>query len=70
MNGQEHFSLAERLLEKSDGVNPEHATDLRAAAQVHATLAQAAATEALGQAIQSLPNYEGMLAVYNFGGSK
>ncbi|WGX98762.1 hypothetical protein [Nocardioides sp. L-11A] len=41
-----------------------------ARAQVHATLAQAAATEALVQAIESLPSYEGMLAVYNFGGRK
>lgn len=38
-----------------------------AVAQVHATLANAAATEQLAAAVENLPTYEGMLAVYAFG---
>ena len=45
MNGTEHYKRAERLVERSDAaVGPEHATTLLAQAQVHATLALAAAT--------------------------
>lgn len=44
MNGTEHYKRAERLVERSDAVGPEFATLLIAQAQVHATLALAAAT--------------------------
>lgn len=44
MNGTEHYKRAERLVERSAAVGPEFATLLLAQAQVHATLALAAAT--------------------------
>ena len=44
MNGAEHYKRAGRLVERSDTVGPEFATLLLAQAQVHATLALAAAT--------------------------
>lgn len=60
MNGPEHYAEAERLLDLQ-------APDAELRALVHATLAQAAATERVAQAIENLPTYEGMLAVYAFG---
>ena len=44
MNGTEHYKRAGQLVERSNTVGPEFATLLLAQAQVHATLALAAAT--------------------------
>lgn len=46
MTGPEHYRESERLLERADkrGLGDDYARDLVAMAQVHATLAQAAAT--------------------------
>ena len=64
MNEQEHYAKAEQLLATSwSAMDPLGV----AAAQVHATLAHAAATERLAKAVENLPNYEGALAVHVFG---
>ena len=63
MTGAEHYAAAERLLAWLDRTKPEddhpridgHQPHLIAAAQVHATLALAAATVALGGATASPP---------------
>lgn len=74
MNGQEHYAEAEQILDAAEESALEHSDEWYAnamrAAQAHATLAQTAATRDLAAAIGNLPNYEGMLAVYNFGGTK
>lgn len=76
MNGPEHFAEAERLIGIARGAHEDDYADTPvvanrlAEAQVHATLAQAAATERLAAAVENLPTYEGMLSVYNFGGGK
>lgn len=44
MNGPGHYAAAERLLKMSDGVDADFAQLVVAQAQVHATLALAAAT--------------------------
>lgn len=81
MNGPEHYAAAEQLLARTEeaviegaakgGDHMSAALELApaslAAAQVHATLAHAAATERVAQAIENLPTYEGMLSVYAFG---
>lgn len=48
--GPDHYREAERLLVLADGLPPEAAGDFLAAAQVHATLALAAAVAGGGQA--------------------
>lgn len=73
MTGPEHYSEAERLIDAANHVghhDPARGTEYLAAAQVHAALAQAAATERLAKAVENLPTYEGMLAVYTFGGGQ
>lgn len=73
MNGPEHYREAERLLEvaaEDANIGSEEERYSLAAAQVHATLAQADATALLAQTLHALPTYEGMLAVYNFGGQQ
>lgn len=68
MSYPHHIEDAERALLASDSRDPEHSALFLAEAQVHATLAQAAATDRLAMAVENLPTFEGMLAVYNFGG--
>lgn len=46
MNGPEHYGEAEKCLEQARGVDFDHAAFLHREAQVHATLALAAATVA------------------------
>jgi len=74
MNGPEHYREAERVLDHAEEnalrFGAEWYANAMAAAQVNATLAQAAAAERLAQAVENLPTYEGMLSVYNFGGAK
>lgn len=69
MTGREHLNAAEGLLDLAE-TEPEASAltaYYTAAAQVHATLAGAAATERLAAAVENLPTYEGMLSVYAFG---
>ena len=44
MNGPDHYREAERLINRAGGSDPESASQYLAEAQVHATLALAAAT--------------------------
>lgn len=85
MTGPEQYSEAERMLlvaqsemegyastrdEATEAIHLAQAQWAQQRAQVHATLAQAAATERLAKAVENLPTYEGMLAVYTFGGGQ
>ncbi|GAB2762800.1 hypothetical protein [Nocardioides pakistanensis] len=70
MTGPEHFDMAEKYLDRAAELPAGQNWEPIAAAQVHATLAQAAATERLAKAVENLPTYEGMLAVYTFGGGQ
>lgn len=74
MNGPENYAEAERVVDHAEEHAERHDAawyaNAMAAAQVHATLAQAAATDRLAVAVENLPTYEGMLSVYNFGGGK
>ncbi|MEO6088981.1 MAG: hypothetical protein ABIQ18_38300 [Umezawaea sp.] len=54
MNGPQHYSRAEVLSEQSYEADPEHAMYLLARAQVHATLALAAAT-AMSTVAEEIP---------------
>lgn len=82
MNGAEHYAEAERFLgiaedemkryagtrdEQAEAYHLAQATWAQQRAQVHATLAHAAATNRGAVAIEGLPTYEGMLSVYAFG---
>lgn len=72
MTGLEHSKAAEGLLllVETEPEGSQLTPEYLAAAQVHATLAQVAATDRLVEAVRSLPTYEGMLAVYTFGGGR
>ncbi|OLT36737.1 hypothetical protein BJF79_30670 [Actinomadura sp. CNU-125] len=58
MTGPEHYQRAEELLDRSDGDDPETAAVRVAQAQVHATLALAAATAMTG--IHGMPYDDGV----------